>query len=262
MSLSVSALAWPAIHQEEAFSLLRDSQVEYIEQVPFRIGDPEVELRLLSKYGLQELAFQALLFGTTDLHLFKSDLQREKLLSFLVDQCILGEKVGIKNLVFGSPKNRWIDETILSKNDARSIAIGFFSKLGDHAFKHGVKICIEPNPNIYGANFLTSTLETGDFVKEVNHPGIKMNLDLGTVTLNQESIEDIWVRYSEIVSHIHISNPHLLPIRLDSLSVHEQYSKFFRTLKSTPICSIEMVGTTAWREDLVAAISLVKPLYA
>ena len=83
MNLSVSALAWTADEHEAALKLLCTAGLTHVELVPGRVQDVSAEKIRLKTSGLNAVAFQALLFGTKDLHLFQSNEQRDALAAHL-----------------------------------------------------------------------------------------------------------------------------------------------------------------------------------
>ncbi|MFD1693389.1 sugar phosphate isomerase/epimerase family protein [Azotobacter chroococcum] len=73
-------------------------------------------------------------------------------------------------------------------------------------------ICLEPNPSCYGANFMTTSVETARVVREVAHPFIGMQLDTGALSINGEDPEAVLRDSSSLIGHIHASEPDLLPL--------------------------------------------------
>ncbi len=118
---------------------------------------------------------------------------------------------GCRNLVFGCPKNR----VTTSEKDAET-ASDFFTKIADIAKKNGCVIALEPNPEIYGTNFINTTKQALEFIKTVDNKGLTLNVDLGTIIYNEEKLEIIKDNLP-LVSHIHISEPYLKPIEKRSL---------------------------------------------
>lgn len=209
----ISALAWSEQDEPQIFKLLQKHVVRHIELIPHRLhGSPLQTKSILADLNIQATAFQALLFGTQDLHLFQTERQREQLFAHLAGLCDQAAILGVKSLVFGSPKNRFIDLSVLSMAAAQDIAAEFFLKLAEVAKAAQTHICLEPNPTHYGANFLTTTLETADFVKRLNHPAVRLNLDLGAVALNTESLARLWPQIRNWIGHIHWSLPDLKPV--------------------------------------------------
>ncbi|MDD5407047.1 MAG: FAD-dependent oxidoreductase [Sulfurovaceae bacterium] len=119
--------------------------------------------------------------------------------------------IGAKVLVFGSPKNRTVSDTY-----NYDYAVELFRKIGVICEKHNVIFCIENNATSYGCNFLTTSDQVIDFVKEVNHNHIKAVLDVGCAFLENEDIYNKLVEYAktEWVYHVHISAPNLVSIAL------------------------------------------------
>ena len=114
--------------------------------------------------------------------------------------------MGIKNLVFGSPRNRNMPEG--DREEQMKTAKAFFKELGDFAAEHDTVLAIEPNPVIYNTNFLNFTKDACEFVKEVDSEGLKVNVDMGTVIYNKEN-PHLVKTYKTVINHIHISVPHL-----------------------------------------------------
>ncbi|MBQ1872885.1 MAG: TIM barrel protein [Succinivibrionaceae bacterium] len=115
------------------------------------------------------------------------------------------------------------DRSGLSDAEAEDTALRFFGRLGDIAQSHGVVITLEPNPVCYGTNWITTTKEAHEFVKELGNPGIAMQLDTGTVITNSEDTAE-FNEVKEAVGHVHLSEPKLLPLCL----APEEHNDVFR----------------------------------
>jgi D-psicose/D-tagatose/L-ribulose 3-epimerase len=148
--------------------------------------------------------------------------------------------LGAKKLVFGSPKNR--DRKGLNAQEALNIAIPFFKKLGDIALTENVEICLEPNPVCYAANFMTTSTETASVVKQVAHAAIKMQLDTGALTINNEDPESILNNYAHLIGHIHLSEPNLIPLG-DDKTDHSKIAASLKKYLPNHVASIEMLAT-------------------
>lgn len=218
MELSISNIAWESSLDSVVADVLREQGIRYIDIAPGRyFSDPakatDAEIAAVASWwadqGIGFAGMQSLLFGTQGLNLFGTKDQQERMLEHLRAICHIGAKLDARKLVFGSPKNR--DRSGLSNVKATEIAMSFFSRLGDIAAEEGVIICLEPNPVIYGANFLTSTWEAFEFVSDLGHPAVRIQLDTGTVLQNEEPA-DIIQSVAGQIGHIHISEPHLPPV--------------------------------------------------
>jgi sugar phosphate isomerase/epimerase len=146
--------------------------------------------------------------------------------------------MGIKRLVFGSPKNR--DRSGLDDKQVLKIATDFFRRLGDFAHSVNVQICLEPNPTCYGANFMTTTNETAFVVQNINHENIKLQIDTGAIEINIEDINSLLKKYHSFVGHIHVSEPNLLPVG-DLKTNHSVFSSAIRQHLPNQIVTIEML---------------------
>ena len=122
------------------------------------------------------------------------------------------------------------------------MAISFFRRLGDIAGAHGVMICLEPNPICYGANFMTTSLETSQVVTLIDHPAIRMQFDTGALTINGEEPTTVLREAAGLVGHIHASEPNLLPLGDGGV---DHVSMFNALIPYLPrhLVTIEMVAT-------------------
>ncbi len=127
-----------------------------------------------NKKGIEIVAMQALLYGHPELKIFEDEKTREKTLEHFKKCIDLGALLGIKALVFGSPKNRNIPDQ--AKKDHRKIAMDFFDRIGTYASSKKIFFCIEPNPKEYGTNFICTTQEAFNFVRALDNTGIKINV--------------------------------------------------------------------------------------
>lgn len=219
MRVSISNIAWNVEHDEAVAHLLNKHAVDAIDIAPGKYfsqpqsatsGQIQSVKNWWKQRGIDIIGMQSLLFGTTGLNVFGDDQSRKNMLNHLEAICRIAGEIGASYLVFGSPKNR--DRMGLSDKQASAIAIPFFRQLGQIAQQHDVMICLEPNPESYGANFMTTTPKTAYIVTQVAHPAIKMQLDTGAITMNHENIESLVEQYEPLIGHIHLSEPHLVPL--------------------------------------------------
>lgn len=249
MRVSISNIAWEVGEDEAVAHLLSQYGVDAIDVAPgkyFPVPSNACELDIAkvkqwwSDRGIEITGMQALLFGTNGLNVFGTREVQEALLAHLDAVCRIGARLGAARLVFGSPKNR--DRSGLTDKQAYSVATTFFGKLGDIAQRHNVIMCLEPNPVCYGSNFMTTSAEAADVVKCVGHPAIKMQLDTGALTINGESIETVLSSNAELVGHIHLSEPNLLPLG-DCGTTHQEFSDAIRKYLPKNVVTVEMLAT-------------------
>lgn len=249
MRLAISNIAWHTEEDEEVAQLLNCYGIDAIDVAPGKyFPEPSaasekdiagVKARW-AEHGMEITGMQALLFGTTGLNLFGPRNVQVAMLKHLAGVCRIGAGLGATRVVFGSPKNR--DRSGLSDHDAMDVAVSFFGRLGDIAASHGVAICLEPNPTCYGANFMTTSVETADVVQQVAHPAIKMQLDTGALTINGEDEAFVLRRFSHLIGHVHASERDLLPLG-DADCDHARVHSALRHYLPSHIVSIEMLAT-------------------
>lgn len=250
MRLAISNIAWDTAEDEAIAALLRRFGVDAIDIAPSKYfpepakaTDEEIARvkHWWSERGIEITGMQALLFGTTGLNVFGSSEIQDAMLQHLTSVCRIGAGLGAKRLVFGSPKNR--DRTGLSDQTAMDMAVSFFRRLGDAAQSYGgVVICLEPNPACYGANFMTTSAETAQVVEQIAHPAVKMQLDTGVVTINDEDPGTVLQDSASLIGHVHASEPDLLPLG-DGGTDHGKIAKALELRLPNHVVSIEMLAT-------------------
>lgn len=248
MRIAISNIAWDVSDDEAVAALLRRYEVDAIDIAPGKyFPDPRQatpndvsDVRHWWKSrGVEITGMQALLFGTTGLNLFGDTATRNAMLGHLDAVCRIGAGLGATRLVFGSPKNR--DRTGLGDAQAKTLAIDFFRRLGDIATNHGVQVCLEPNPSCYGANFMTTSVETAAIVSQVAHPAIRMQLDTGAITINSESAEQVIKAHASLIGHIHASEPNLVTLG-DGGCDHHTVGQALNATLPEQIVTIEMLA--------------------
>lgn len=252
MRLGISNIAWDIVEDEQVAALLQKYRIDAIDIAPGKYfpqaglaSDDEIlEVKAWwAGHGIEITGMQALLFGTDGLNIFGSSDSREKLMDHLGAICTIAGKLGAKRVVFGSPRNR--DRQGLDDRETLEIATRFFRLLGDLAQAAGVFICLEPNPPVYGANFMTTAVETESVVRAVGHPAIKMQFDTGAILINQEDADRVLTDSADLIGHIHLSEPALAPLG-DSGLDHRPIARAIRRFQPTGprgLMTIEMVAT-------------------
>ena len=250
MRLAVSNIAWDVSEDEKIAKLLLRHEISAIDIAPgkyFQYPDQASDSDIFfvkdwwSQRNIQITGMQSLLFGTTGLNVFGSSTSQNDLIKHIASVCRIGAGIGAKHLVFGSPKNR--DRSGLQDDSVQKIAVDVFRAIGDVAASYGVTVCLEPNPPCYGANFMTTSLETGDVVRAIAHTNIKMQLDIGALTINQESAVNVLDNCAALIGHVHISEPNLVPIG-DLETKHKEIAAAVLKYLPNHTLTIEMLATT------------------
>lgn len=249
MRLAISNIAWDVAEDEAVAALLQRFQVDAIDIAPgkyfSRPGEAtEAEILQVRQWwaerGIEITGMQALLFGTTGLNVFGPPESQVALLQHLGAVCRIGAILGAPRIVFGSPKNR--DRNGLSDAETMDTATLFFRRLGDLAAARGVMICLEPNPTCYGANFMTTSVETAQMVSHIAHAAIRMQFDTGALAINGEDPATVLQMSAGLIGHVHASEPNLVPLG-DGNTDHAAMCHALSQHLPHHLVTVEMVAT-------------------
>lgn len=268
--LAISNIAWMESEDEHIFTIMKRYGFSFLEIAPTRTwkdpygqtDDAVANFRTTMKNkGLEIIAFQSLLFGHPEMAIFTGEETRRDTLEYLKKNIVLGGKVGAKTLVFGSPKNRLIGN--LPSNSVREISESFFGALGDFASDKDISVCIEPNPTIYGGDFICTTQEAINFVRDLGHPNIGLNIDLGTITANKEDVKKTIENALPYAHHFHISEPYLEMISLEE-DRHRTIAQILNNFGYDRTVSIEMKAQeneSTRLENVTSSLEFVSAIY-
>ncbi|KAF5053345.1 Xylose isomerase-like TIM barrel [anaerobic digester metagenome] len=240
--LSISNIAWDQSADMDMYPFLMEQGFCGIEIAPTRFFQTPYEKTeqirqiaetLQANYNLCISSMQSIWYGRSE-KLFGNQAEREKLLAYMRQAIDFATACNCRNLVFGCPKNR-----IVPEGAAIEDAVSFFSIVGAYAKKHDCVIALEPNPTIYGTNFMTTTKETVQVVRAINSDGIKVNLDIGAMIYNGESVADL-VENEDLIHHVHISEPQLKQIQ--PCNLHRQIIQWLQAVEYRHFLSIEMAN--------------------
>ncbi len=262
MKLSISNIAWSEGHDLEIYDFLKSLSYEGLEIAPTRFFPSlpydklaeakQISTNIFDRYTLRIASMQSIWYGKTE-RIFGSEQERMILLDYTKKAIDFAHATQCKNIVFGCPKNRIID-----RMDQLYIAIEFFNELGDYAKLKNTIVAIEPNPTIYGTNFINTSLEAFNLVNQIDNEGIKVNIDFGTILENNEELTLIADNIN-LVNHVHISEPNLMPIQ--SRDIHKELAIILNKLRYQNFVSIEMKN----QENIVELkriIEYIKEIFA
>lgn len=260
MKLSISNIAWPKEYEQEVYEYLKEKKYNAVEIAPTILiqNNPydniekiqQIQKEIKDKYNLEISSMQSIWYGKNG-NIF-NETDSKELLLYTKKAIDFASAINCKNIVFGCPKNRIIPANKTSKD-----IIWFFKELGEYAKAKNTTISIEANPEIYGTNFINTTKEAFDFVKEVDSEGIKVNVDFGTIIENKENLNDIYNNL-EYINHIHISEPYLK--KINEREEHIKLSKKLKEQKYDKYISIEMTKLDSL-EELKEVIDYVSEVF-
>ena len=240
MKLSISNLAWDIKDNQTVCKLLRKHNCAGLEIAPTKIFpqnpyDKLSEIKkwkddLFNEYGIKISSMQSLLYGHPE-QIFKSSEERDFLFQYLKKAVDFAEVTDCKNLVFGCPRNRNISQ----KSDIDT-AIDFFGKLGDYAYSKGTAIGFEAIPAA-STNFINKTKDAVNFIRKVNSKGLMLNLDIGTMISNNETLNVLDDNF-DLINHVHLSEPNLENIK--ERKMHKDLIEMLKTNNYNRYISLEI----------------------
>lgn len=231
MRISVSNIAWDAEDDEKVYKKMTEEGCSGLEIAPTRLiptSNPyDLEnvrlasckvLEIKKKWGFSICSMQSIWYGRKE-NIFGSNQERKYLYDYTCSAINFANAIDCPHIVFGNPKNR-----IKLNDEDNKIGENFIFECVNYAAKKNIIIGIEPNPIIYGTNYLNTTYETLELVKKINSPFLKVNFDVGSVIQNNESI-NLLSKNIKYISHIHISEPYL-----DQIIEREMHKELIKIL--------------------------------
>ncbi len=245
MKLALSNIAWTESEDSFIYKIMLKHGFSGLEIAPTRLfpsspyTTPIEQCHALREYiqsiGFKIVSMQSLLYKRADLKLFADSDGRNALREYLQLAIDFASSLGITNLVFGSPRNRVINDF----HSEYDMAVKFFRELAEYAANRNSVIAMEPNPSDYGTNFINTTAEAATIVKAVDHEGFRLQIDSGTLLMNHEDLTAVADNVA-LVNHVHISEPYLAPISEDNFLLHQQLCEILRDGGYQNWVSIEM----------------------
>lgn len=202
----------------EVCSTARELGYHGIEIAPFTLAQSATEVtaqqrkevrQIIADNGLETVGLHWLFAGPSGLHMTTNDDKiwgrTKDYLSCLLDLC--GD-LGGKVLVLGSPKQRSIPDG-QTKESAWKRAVDLLSSVLDKAGTLELTICLEPLSPAE-TNFVNTVAEGMKLVRQVNHPNLKIHLDIKALCSEATPIPDI-IRSlrAEDIGHFHVNDANL-----------------------------------------------------
>ena len=210
--LSISNIAWGSELDDSVYTLMKKYQFSGLEIAPTRVfpktpyeKKEEAGIwseKLRKKYGFTVPSMQSIWFGRQE-KIFGTREERQILIKYTKKAIDFAKEINCKNLVFGCPYNRKFPE-----GADLEIGVTFFREIGEYAADHSTVIGMEANPKIYNTNYINDTLSALELIEKVNSRGFLLNLDVGTMIQNQESVTHL-IGKVDLINHVHISEPGL-----------------------------------------------------
>lgn len=249
MKIAISNLAWRVDEdQSKVVELLDKHGIEFIE-----LANRKRNFDQVLSSGKKVCSMQSI-FASDGFELLGSELDRSMIELKFFRALSDAENLGCRNIVYGCPKSRRMpDFDRSSKRDrVMSEVVRMFREIS--SAKKSITVAIEPVVERYGSQFLTNFRDAVKFVKKVDRPNIKVNLDLANVLETGVSASEV-IRDLKHVSHVHVSE-----MSLDKIKYHEEISRIIKHIAENEsdrlIVSIEALDLTL--EEIEESIKILK----
>ena len=110
-------------------------------------------------------------------------------------------------MVWGSPKQRDLQED-WKYEDASARAAEILHGVAEVAHESGVTIAMEPSGRAE-TNFLNTAEETVRLIRQVDHPGLRLHLDVKAMSDEEKDIPSIIRESQSELAHFHANDPNL-----------------------------------------------------
>ncbi|HEV2126827.1 MAG TPA: sugar phosphate isomerase/epimerase family protein [Chloroflexota bacterium] len=162
--------------------------------------------------GLEVIGLHWLLVGPEGMYITDPDpVVRERTVEYLKELMRFCADVDGQVLVFGSPKQRNLKEGV-TREQARAWLIDAFQQVLPIAADAGVTLCLEPLPPPE-CNFIQTTSEAIDVIEAINHPNLRLILDVKSMSGEQQltgsPIPDTIRRVAPYVAHVQANDANL-----------------------------------------------------
>ncbi len=244
----------PAFEHADEMRRLPEMGFDGIEVAPSRVwkdtwhglGPTDVEAyrKTVEDAGLSVIGLHSLFFDHPELGMFRGIDVRERTLDFLVHLSGLCRDLGGRTLIYGSKTAR--PRGALSLDQAHEEAVDFMGELCLRIKGHGTCFCFEPLETDV-ADFINSGLESLAVVKDVNDPGIGVQLDAKALVANDEASPDIFAATRDYLVHFHANEPGLGVLGASGDVDHAALGRYLRDVGYDGYVSNEqiMVGDDA-----------------
>lgn len=209
-------------------------------------------------YGLCIPSMHSLTYTRPDLNFFASEDSRRSLIEYIGALGRIASELECPLMVFGSSKSREIAQR--DKQECFAIMAQSFRAMAQILQPLGVTLVIEPLSRME-TDSIVSTDEGGALVNMVNHPNLKLHVDIKSSIAEHEDYERIWREYKDMIYHAHVSDLELRPPS-DDVPDHKYVAQAMHNAGYNRYLSIEIGRRFGETTDVVRnAINYIKNTY-
>lgn len=215
------------------YDLIREAGFDFAELDMPEIKDlPENEYEVFRAH-VEDMGFPVLngarILPIKEPLFFVPSYQESELRPYLEASCDRSARLGIRTILLGNGKARWlIDDDSLKRED---VFIRFLRMLCEIAGENDQQVLIEPLGPKY-SNYINTLPEAARVIDTAAMPNLFAMADLRHFVWSKEPFEDL-VRYRQIVRHVHVDYPLSYPARnWPRVSDDYDYTAYFANLRS------------------------------
>lgn len=223
MKLGISNLAWENSELENIIPILKNNNIKYIETVlPKYLDWNNLDttnlleyLEILYKHNLSTLSTQSIFYNSS-----VKDFKDPNFVNHLKLVFNICKLLNIELAVLGAPTMR---VSHISKKLISNLHL-----IDSHLKETDQTLLLEPNSKIYNGDYFYTVSEIVNFIKENKFSNIKTMIDTHNIILENEDPTENYLKYKDLISHIHISEK-----GLDNFAPTEKHIILSNTLKQT-----------------------------
>ena len=248
----------------------RIADYDHIQQVGFDYAEldiPEIEALSERKFHVlyekvQETGFLVLI-GSRALPIaepwfFTEQFQTMKYKAYLRHACQRASILGMKKMILGNGKARWLVDKDSLKKEYRFI--DFMRMFAEIAGEYEIEVILEPLSPRY-SNYINTLPEAVQIIHKIDMPNLFTMADLRHMFWSEEPFENV-ITYVDNVHHIHMEYPTSYPKRpFPKLEDDFHYTEFLDVLIKSgyqDTLTIEADIPENWNRSYIDAAAVLK----
>ncbi|MCM8785070.1 MAG: sugar phosphate isomerase/epimerase [Candidatus Omnitrophica bacterium] len=203
---------------EEIFYYIKSVGYEGIEIAPFTLADDirkiekntiEKIKNLSEKTGIKIIGTHWLLVKPEGLSISSKDpVIRKKTSDYLCKLVDFTSDISGELMVLGSPKQRKIGEG-QTYEEVKQYLKEVIEPVLEECSKKSTYLCIEPLAKTE-TNFINKAEQAIEIIEEINHPNLKLHLDVKAMSDEGKPIPEIIEKSAKYLKHFHVNDKNLL----------------------------------------------------